>query len=156
MVILVLSIFLFIMIAAVITLTVLYILKYKKCNSITHLGINFRQPKEKTNIKVLLDTQKIINNLQNKACGAVFSFVSSELEEAIKDIPFKQCDDIQEKIDEEMKDLPEEVDDDLKTLIKNIYSDVIKGLCDKSGNVNTATLIAVVKDLYDSACYKDW
>ena len=134
----------------------MYALKHKKCSSDSRMGINFKLPKEELNKKVLLNTQNIINILQNKACGAVFGFVSSKLEESIKNVPFEKCKDIQEDIDQAIKELPEEVDDELKTLIKSIYSDLIKGLCDESGNVNTTTLSTLIKDLYESACYKKW
>lgn len=144
------------MTAAVITLVILYFLKKHKCDSHLHLGINYKRPTEEINKHVVLNAQKIINILQNKLCGKVFNFVSSKLDEAIKNIPFASCKEIQSHIDESMKELPTDIDDELKTLITSIFTELMKGLCDSSGTVNTKVLTSLIKDLYESACYTKW
>lgn len=144
------------MTAAVVTLIILYFMKKHKCDKNLRLGINYKSPAETINKNVLSNLQKIINILQNKACGAVFNYVSNELEKDLKDEQFPTCAEIRTEIDNALSSLPNEVDEELKKLIKSIYNEIINGLCDSSGKIDIAVLTKLLKDLHSSTCYAEW
>lgn len=117
------------------------------------LGLNIKDSKEMTNTNLLLRTQNVINFLQNKACEDVSLLIASHLEDSMKTIKNKNCNALKLSIERIVS--MSNIDYELKTMITQIYESLIKDLC-VNGKVDIKLLTSVIKDLYDTMCYKKW
>ena len=65
------------------------------------------------------------------------------------------CNDIKSSIKQYLSYSNIDIDPELKDMIQQLYESIMKDLC-KNGNVDIKLLTNLVKDLYETMCYKKW